>query len=292
MNNQKRRFGDRRDGYRVRNQDVMHIIMPFMMPKRTDNEAVINETIDITNINSYLSEKNSGVEFKYTFFHVICAAIAKTIYMRPKMNRFYAGGKLYDRNRISFSFVVKKQFQDSSEEALAIISVDEKDGTSPLEQIHSKVEKIVTTVRKENKTDGTTDIMNSLNKLPTFIFKIVMKLLNMLNYFGIYPKALEAEDPYFSTVFISNLGSIKMRANYHHLANWGTTSIFVIVGEKKPTPFFNADGSFAVRETLDLGITIDERIADGLYFAKSIKILKKLLENPELLEKPIDSEID
>ena len=100
------------------------------------------------------------------------------------------------------------------------------------------------------------------------------------------------EDPYYSTCFATNLGSIKMHAQYHHLADWGTNSLFVIVGEKKPTPFFNEDGSFEVREALDLGITVDERIADGVYFAKSIKILQHLLNNPELLEQPIETPVE
>ena len=83
-----------------------------------------------------------------------------------------------------------------------------------------------------------------------------------------------------------------MSADYHHLANWGTNSIFVVVGEKKPTPFYNADGSVTVKDALKMSLTLDERIADGFYFANSIKILKKLFENPELIETPIDQPIE
>ena len=83
-----------------------------------------------------------------------------------------------------------------------------------------------------------------------------------------------------------------MNSGYHHLANRGTNSIFVVIGEKKMTPVFNPDGSYEMRETLGLGLTIDERIADGYYFAKSVKILKKLIENPELLEQPINVDVE
>ena len=93
-------------------------------------------------------------------------------------------------------------------------------------------------------------------------------------------------------MFISNLGSIKMHANYHHLTNWGTNSVFLIIGEKKPTAFFHADGSFDVREALELSLTVDERIADGMYFANSIRLLRTLLEKPELLELPIQTPVD
>ena len=87
--NRKKRRGDRKDGYRVEETDIMHAFMPYLMPNRADNEAVLNTVIDLTAVNEYLEEKNAGnPEFRYTFFHVICAAIAKTILLRPKMNRF------------------------------------------------------------------------------------------------------------------------------------------------------------------------------------------------------------
>ncbi len=294
MKEQKRRFGDRKDGYRVRNLDSMHAIAPLIMPQRTDNEAVMNEVFDITALKDYLEKKNAdSPEFKYTFFHVILAAIAKTIVLRPRLNRFYQGSKLFDRKDITFSFVVKKQFQDDAYEALAIIKIDEDSKVSPVEQIYSKTKKIVYSVRRENKKDGTTEIIDKLvTSLPIPILRVVMRTLGWLDYHGLYPTALMNDDPYFSSVFVSNLGSIKMHASYHHLANWGTNSFFAIVGEKKLRPFFKEDGSYELRDSIDLGLTIDERIADGVYFAKSIKILHKLLENPELLDLPIDTPVE
>ena len=294
MKEQKRRFGDRKDGYRVRNLDSMHAITPLIMPRRTDNEAVMNEVFDITALKLYLEKKNAdSPEFKYTFFHVILAAIAKTIVLRPRLNRFYEGSKLFDRKDITFSFVVKKQFEDDAHEALAIIKIDEESDVPPIEQIYTKIKKIVYSVRRENKKDGTTDIIDKLvGYLPLPILRFVMNTLKWMDYHGWYPVGLMKEDPYFSSVFISNLGSIKMHASYHHLANWGTNSFFVVVGEKKLRPFFKEDGTYDLKDSIDLGLTVDERIADGVYFAKSIRILHKLLENPELLELPIDTEVD
>ena len=293
MDKQKRRRGDRKDGTRVPENDPMHLITPYLLPNRADNEAVLTEVFDMTAIEAYLAEKNAdNPEFKYTFFHVICAAIAKVLVLRPRMNRFYAGKRLYDRNDIIFSFVVKKKFEDNGAEALAIITIDKDGNVSPVEQIHSKVQKIVYSVRRENKTDGTTDKMGILVKLPRGILKFVMNFLAWLDYHGHYPAALMKDDPYFSSVFISNLGSIKMRANYHHLTNWGTNSIFVVIGEKKPTPFFQPDGTYEMRSALEMGLTIDERIADGVYFAKSVRLLHTLLDNPHLLDLPIQTPVN
>ena len=94
-----------------------------------------------------------------------------------------------------------------------------------------------------------------------------------------------------SPVVLSNLGSIKLKCGYHHLTNWGTCSVFCIIGEKKMSPFYDADGNVTMRETLDLGLTIDERLADGYYYSKSIRLLKYLLEHPEELEKPLKEEV-
>ena len=283
----------RKDGVLVTETDPMHALMPYIMKNRADNEAVLDETLDLTAVKAYIDEKNaSEPNFKYTFFHVICAAIAKTIYLRPKMNRFYLGYRLYQRNEISLSFVVKRRFEDDSDEVLAVVKIDEKSDMPPIEQIHSQVEKIVYSFRKEKKTDGATDAMGILTKLPRPILRFTMDFLAFLDYHGHYPDVLMKVDPYYTTVFISNLGSIKMNANYHHLANWGTNSIFAVVGEKKPTPFFDADGGCTMRDALNLGITLDERIADGYYFAGTIAILKKLVENPKLLDRPLSEPIE
>ena len=291
--NRKKRRGDRKDGYRVEETDIMHAFMPYLMPNRADNEAVLNTVIDLTAVNGYLEEKNAGnPEFRYTFFHVICAAIAKTILLRPKMNRFYAGHRLYDRKDIILSFVVKKKLADNAEEALAIVRIDPESPVSPLEQIYTKVRDFVYSVRRDSKTDGTTDKMGVLLHLPRPILRLVMRILRWLDYHGHYPDMLMKDDPYYSTVFISNLGSIKMDASYHHLTNWGTNSLFVTISEKKPTPFFRYDGTFDVREALELGLTIDERIADGLYYANSVKLLKYLLNHPSLLDLPVAAPVN
>ena len=108
MEKKKRRWGDRKDGVLLRDLDGMHFITPLIYPNRCDNEAYISETIDLTNINAYLKQKNeTETEFPYTMFHLIVAALIKTITLRPKMNRFIANKNFYQRNEVSASFVVK-----------------------------------------------------------------------------------------------------------------------------------------------------------------------------------------
>jgi len=288
----KRKFGDRRDATLVRDADPLHAFMPYLLLGRTDNEALLNDEIDLTAVMEYLEKKNaSSPDFKYTIFHVVLAALAKTIYLRPAMNRFLQGHRLYQRNDISFSFVVKRAFTDHAEEALVIMKMREDSDLSPIEQIHTKVKKEVQGIRRENKEGGTMKVIGILNRIPRFLLRFVARILFWLEYHGWLPKALEKIDPYHSTCFVSNLGSIKMSASYHHLIDWGTNSFFVIIGEKHWKPVFNCDGSYEMREVLPLGFTIDERIADGFYFANSVKILRYIMAHPDILDEPFTQKI-
>ena len=139
--------------------------------------------------------------------------------------------------------------------------------------------------------DSTTGEMDILNKLPRWLGKAAVRFIMWLDKRGWVPDSMTCNDPYYSSVVLSNLGSIKLKCGYHHLTNWGTCSVFCIIGEKKMSPFYDADGSVTMRETLDLGLTIDERLADGYYYSKSIRLLKYLLEHPEELEKPLKEEV-
>ncbi len=289
MSKEKRRFGDRRDGKLLRKLDSMHIIMPLIYPNRCDNEAFISERIDLTNINSYLKKRNSeNPVFKFTIFHIIVAAILKVIVLRPKLNRFIANKNMYQRNDISASFIVKMQFGDDSEEGLAFIKANPE---STVDSLHDELYRQISNARSGNK--GSTDeSMDFFSKLPRFILKAALAVVRWLDRHGWVPKAFIADDPYYASVILSNLGSIKLKSGYHHLTNWGTTSMFVVVGEKKIRPFYNEDGSYEMRDTIELGLTIDERLADGYYYSKSVRLLKYILEHPECLEEPLSTPVD
>lgn len=290
MVTKKRRFGDRKDALLVRDADPMHAFTPYLLPNRTDNEAFISEEIDITNINKFLEKKNQdSPEYKYTIFHVIAAAIAKTITLRPYMNRFVAGHRLYERKDIILSFVAKKVFSDEGGEVLIFLNC--KDGWN-IDTINSEICKKVSKFRGEKSEDDyTTNVLGILTKFPRFFLKMIVGILKFLDYNGKVPDSIGKEDPYYASVFISNLGSIKLNAGYHHLTNWGTNSIFVVIGQKHNAPVFDDEGNITVREVINLGLTLDERIADGYYYSKSIKLLKHLLENPELLEKEFKEDV-
>ncbi|MBQ9980117.1 MAG: 2-oxo acid dehydrogenase subunit E2 [Oscillospiraceae bacterium] len=285
----KKRLGDRRDGTLLRDIDSMHFIMPMLYPNRCDNEAFISECIDLTKAEKYLQEKNAAnPEYKYNLFQLVVTAILKVITLRPKMNRFIANKNIYQRNEITAAFVVKKLFSDSGAEALAIIRAK---GSDNIDSVHDSIYRQVSSCRSDKKDDSSA-AMDAFQKLPRFISKAGVAIVRILDRHGLVPKGLIATDPYYCSVVLTNLGSIKLHSGYHHLTNWGTNSVFCAIGEKKKRPFYNEDGSYVMTESIDLGLTIDERIADGYYYSKTVRLLRKLIENPELLELPLNEEVD
>ena len=284
-----KKFGDRKDGKRLKKISSMHAIMPLMYPNRCDNEAYISERIDLSRINAYLEKKNAEhPEYEYNLFQVMVTAVLKTITLRPKMNRFIANQTMYQRNEVTAAFTVKKLFSDNGAEALARIH---SKGSDNIDSIHDYIYQQVSFCRSEEK-DPSTASMDIIQKLPVFLLKLVGCGARFLDRHGWMPQGVIATDPFYCSAVLSNLGSIGLHAGYHHLTNWGTCSVFCVVGEIKKRPFYDEEGNIEMRESVDLGLTIDERIADGFYYSRTVKLLRTLLENPELLEKPLNEEVE
>ena len=286
---ERRKFGDRHDGKLLKNPDPMQVICPVLYPNRCDNEAYISARIDMAPIRAYVEKLNADEkEFPYTPFHIITTALIKTITLRPKINRYVANKLMYQRNHVKVSFVVKKLFTDDGAEALAIIK-GEPDDT--IKSIHQTLFEQIS-VSRSDVIDKSSESMDIVSRMPRRLARAFCEICCFLDKIGKCPRGLIETDPYYTSAVLSNLGSLKLKSGYHHLTNWGTCSIFCIVGEIKNSSYVKEDGSIGVKETVDLGLTVDERIADGYYYSKTLRLLEKLLANPELLEKPMAEEID
>ena len=275
------------DATRIRNLDGFHSIVPYIMPKRTEAEVSSHELFDLTTLMQYIRARNETENAGLKLFHALVTSIAKTIHHRPKMNIFIAGKRFWHRKDILMSFVVKRKFEDNSEESLMCLKVDPE---MNLDSVSRLIRGDVDKVRKENTNDlGKT--MDFIGKLPRCILSVLFGFLRILEYFGIMPASLMKGDPNYSTVLLSNLGSIGAGAPYHHLSNYGTCSMMVTIGTLHPETRTEADGTTREHEMLDITFTLDERIADGFYFARSLKLTRWLLEHPEELMKKISDPV-
>ena len=286
---ERKKFGDRRDGKLIRKLDPMHVITPILYPNRCDNEAYFLERFEMAPIREYLAKINqTETEFAYTPFHILVTAVLKVLTLRPKLNRFVANKLMYQRNEVSVSFVVKKLFSDDGAEALAVIHAEDEDTRKT---IHQKLFKQISTSRSD-VVDRSSESMDIVSRMPRRMTRLFCEFICFLDRIGKVPKVLIGTDPYYQSVVLSNLGSLKLNVGYHHLTNWGTCSLFVIMGEIKETPYRKEDGTTGFHETVDIGLTVDERLADGYYYAKSLRLLQKILANPELLERPLAEDVE
>jgi len=285
----KKKWGDRPDAVWLRDLPAMNQIMTTLMPNRADNEAYVSVDIDMAPLEAYLEKKNAGLDkaHRYTFFHLISAAIGKAFILRPKMNRFVCNHKIYQRDKVTVAFTVKKQFSDHAEEGLALFEYAPED---TIDTYHEKIMKAIHVARHE--TDASTGAMDIITKLPHWLVVGIVKLVLWLDKFGWAPQGLIATDPNHAAVFLSNLGSIGLECGYHHLVNWGTNSCFVVLGKKYFKKDYDADGQGVCREVVPLGITLDERIADGYYYSGTVALVKELLAHPELLELPANTPVE
>ncbi len=280
----KKRWGDRRDGELIRDIDSMHFITPLIHPNRCDNEAFLPLRIDMAPVLAYVERKNAedSSSMLSTYFHVITAALLKLIVLRPQLNRFIANHRIYQRSYVSASFTVKKKFSDDGDETLAVVHADEN---TTMADIHAQIAEQMR-ITHSSEGDSSTQFMDRVKKMPRFISSVVAAVCRFLDRRGKVPKSFIASDPFYSSAVLSNVGPMGLEGGFHHLTNWGTCSIFCLIGKKKKTASIEKDGSVKIEETCDLGFTLDERIADGYYYAKSMRIFRRILAHPEILDQP------
>ena len=259
-----------------------------LKPTRKENEVFINRKIDITKLVDYM-EKCKAEGKKYTYFHAFMTAIAKVIYHRPKLNRFVANRHMYEHKDIQLSFVAKVALDDKAEELMLVIPIDENDNMDSIAaKIAGKVEKLRSAQVEMEGANSTADF---LGKLPNIVRVPIFFLIKLLGKYGMLPASITDNNIYFTSMIISNLGSIRCGAIYHNLADFGTCSSLTTIGEISDEVVVNEKGKQEVRKVCEFGVTLDERIADGFYFARSVAMIEQILQDPVLLEEPVSKPI-
>ena len=205
------------------------------------------------------------------------------------MNRFICNRKVYQRNDITMGFTVKKKFSDKATESLAMFTYDPKE---TMDSFHEKIMKVIHLTKSDTEKDTSTGAMDILARLPQWLLNLLLDIILWLDKQGWVPQSIVGSDPNHASIFLSNLGSIGLEVGYHHLVNWGTNSCFIVIGKKHMKMIHHPDGTEELKEVVPMGITLDERIADGFYYSGTVALLKKLLENPELLDAPADNPVE
>jgi len=281
--------GNRRDAKRVRDITGMTQIMIDLKPNRCDSDVYLNQKFDVTKLVKYVEKmKKKGEDI--TYFHAFVTAIGKTMYNRPKLNRFVANRHVYEHNELIISFVAKITFNDNSEEMMLMVPIENNDNIfSVSKKIKDMVEKI-----RDNKVvhkEGANSAIDTLGKLPNVLRVPLVGLFKWMDQRDLLPKDLIKDNLYYSSLIVSNLGAIKCGAIYHNLTNFGTASGLATMGEIKDEVVV-VNGKKEIRKMVEFGVNLDERIADGYYMAKALQLLQYFFDNPKLLEEDIASKFE
>jgi pyruvate/2-oxoglutarate dehydrogenase complex dihydrolipoamide acyltransferase (E2) component len=289
-----KKFRDRKDARRLTKKEMtgMAYINCDLKKKRAYREVFMNVPIDVTEMIKYVEKENKKDDVHITYFHMFCMAIGKTIYNNPNLNVFSMGGNFYMRNDVVLSFVAKTDFSDEAKEVMQMLKVKEDDNIFTLsEKISGGVKK----ARSDTKpsTSGGDNLVDNVGHLPTIIRRPVVGIFKLLDRFDLLPKSLTEEVLYYSSVIMSNIGTLNSpRGIYHDLTDFGTNSIMATMGKIYKQEVINDDGTKEIRDFCDFGITMDEGIGDGYYFIKSVNFMAHLLKNPKLLEGPANEKIE
>lgn len=284
----KRKFGDRYDGYKVREMDPLFSVIPHIMRTRLDSQVFFDEEVDISGLRKFLAEKRAEIP-GLSMYHFFVAAIIRTVSQRPRINRFVSGRKVYSRSYIRASLTIKKSLSDNGEEALVM---PEFEVTDTLADVTRKFNVAISEAKAEeeqSKGNDTELAVKMLNAVPGFVKKFFVWTMRNLDAVGLMPKFVNKVSPFHSTIFITNVGSLGLPPIYHHLYEFGTTSMFLAIGRKEAKNEVKRDGEIVHKHVVNMRFVLDERICDGYYFASAIKLFKYYVKNPELLLAPPDS---
>ena len=277
----KRRFGDRREGRRLRKLDPYNAMTPFIMKEKSDASNYFSEVIEATEIERFLRKKRIAGYPGMGVLHLFIATFIRTASQYPAINRFCSGQRIYTRENVEFLMTIKKQLRTDAGETTIKISFGRQE---TINEVYEKLNKEINKIRNEGAATNTDKLAAAFMKLPRVFLRFTVAFLELLDYFGMIPKFLIDASPFHGSVIITDMGSIGLPAIYHHLYNFGNLPIFIALGVKKKVNELNADGNVAVKKYIEFKLVVDERICDGFYFSQAFKLFKSLLRNPADLD--------
>ncbi len=275
-------FGHRSDGKEIKSLPGIFRIVPVLMPERVDSQVFFTQDIPIAKMDEYINRKRDEEGINISYMEIFFAAIVRILAERPQLNRFAMSGRIYARNEIVTSVMIKKGLSDDAEETVVKVKWN---GTETLAEVREKLSSLIQENKAEDNENNTDSFVNTLNKIPSGILIKIVKFLIWLDKRGHLPKAVIDLSPFHTSAFLTNVGSIGIDSIYHHIYNFGTTSLFLAMGKKKKTYVYGED-DIQEEKCINMKFVGDERICDGYYYASSFKQLVKYLKKPELLEEP------
>ena len=277
----KRRFGDRKEGRRIRTLDPLYNFIPFIMVKRSDAWTLFEESIEITEVDRWLREKRKEGYKGLGYLHLFIASYIRSISQRPMLNRFVCGRRIYARNNIEIVMAVRRGMTSDAGETTIKVVFEPSDTVF---DVYRKMNEKIDEIKNSPEDNGTEAFARLATKLPRFLLQFAIWLLKVLDYFGLIPMSLLNVSPFHGSMIITDLGSLGIGPVYHHIYDFGTLPVFLAFGAKRKVMELDNDGSPVRHKYIDYKIYTDERICDGYDYAMGFKHFKRYLRHPEELE--------
>jgi hypothetical protein len=275
----------RADGKRLKNTDPMYRVAAHIMDKRVDSMNMITIDIPYAPMQEYVNQKRKeGISISH--MSLVIAAYIRMMAKYPELNRFVVNRKIYARNEIAVGMVVLQSLE--SHEGTMSKMYFEK--TDTIFDVNNKINAYVTANRETPENNGTEKIIKILLSIPGLL-TVGVKLFKFMDKYGLLPKAIINASPFHMSFGITNLASIRTNHIYHHCYEFGTTSVFMAMGNLREVPK-RKGGEIVFEKSMPIGVTMDERICSGSYFATCFRYMKKLLSDPTLLESPPEEVIE
>ncbi len=276
-------LGLRSDGRKIKNLNPVFRAIPHIMRDRNDSQVYYTQEVSLKYLDEYIENKEKeGI--KMTYMNIIYAALVRLLAERPLLNRFIMNEKAYARYGITISLVIKKGMNLDAEETTLKIPFK---GSENIFEIKEKLDEAIVKNKEVEAKNNTDKLAKILSFVPDWLFKIIINILRFLDKHGMMPKAIINASPFHTSAFLTNVGSLGIDAIYHHIYNFGTTSVFVAMGKKKKAYIYDDEDNIVEEKVIKLSWVADERICDGFYYASALKSFYRYMRKPELLEENI-----
>lgn len=269
----------RSDGVLLKSLDPFVKIIPYIMDRRSDAQNFSKHVFCVDPIDQYIAEKREQGH-RFTYLHFFIAAYVRVVAERPLLNRFIMNSKIYQRNNICVSMAIKHSLRSDEDETTVKF---EFTGQENIFEVAAIIDQGIAAVKAERDNTDTDKLAALLMSMPGFVKKLLVGTIKAMDRLNLLPKSVIKASPFHTTFFFTYLKSINTNYIYHHLYDFGTTGLFVALGKTVKLPMVVND-EVVVKKCCQIGYTMDERICDGLYYARSFKLLEKYIENPHLLE--------
>lgn len=272
----------RKDGEPIKVDAFMRFI-PLIMKYRYDALVSLTQEIELSPLDDYIKKTYEEKGIRISYMHILYSALVRTFNDMPGINQFIMGGRHYKRNDIEFSMAVKKSFDIDSEETTLKIKFEGNE--TPLE-IKNNLDKRINEEKNvltsgKNKTDL---FVKALENTPLFLLRFILGTLKTLDKINLMPQKVLDASPFHASAFITNLGSIGLDAALHHIYDLGTVGTFVSIG-KRGRKIVKKNDEFVEVKIMNIGVVIDERICDGYYYAKALRVFFRYINDPQKLDK-------